>query len=98
MTAKSILYTSLAVLFLINLLNFYDRSVGGALVEPIKHEFKLSDQEIGLLGSALGLQEAMLVVPLLLFLLAVVLYAGSRTAVADINRRQAVAVPPAPAA
>src|SRR5450759_4749976 len=40
------------VLFGINLLNFYDRNAPGALVEPLRHEFSLSDTQIGLLGSA----------------------------------------------
>src|SRR5260370_7237731 len=40
------------VLFGINLLNFYDRNAPGALVEPMRHEFGLSDTQIGLLGSA----------------------------------------------
>ena len=35
----------------INLLNFYDRQAPGALVEPIRREFGLSDTQIGLLGS-----------------------------------------------
>ena len=45
--------TLLSVLVLcgINLLNFYDRQVPGALVEPMRKEFRLSDTEIGLLGS-----------------------------------------------
>jgi MFS family permease len=40
------------VLFAINVLNFYDRHVPGALVEPIRREFHLSDAQNGLLGSA----------------------------------------------
>jgi len=40
------------VLFGINLLNFYDRNAPGALVEPMRREFSLSDTQIGLLGSA----------------------------------------------
>jgi predicted MFS family arabinose efflux permease len=39
------------VLFAINIMNFYDRLVPGALVEPIRKEFQLSDTQIGLLGS-----------------------------------------------
>ena len=35
----------------VNLLNFYDRQVPGALVEPMRKEFHLSDTQIGLLGS-----------------------------------------------
>jgi MFS family permease len=40
------------VLFGVNVLNFYDRHVPGALVEPIRREFQLSDAQNGLLGSA----------------------------------------------
>ena len=43
---------SVAVLFAINVLNFYDRHVPGALVEPMRREFHLNDTQIGLLGSA----------------------------------------------
>jgi MFS family permease len=45
--------TLLSVLVLcgINLLNFYDRQAPGALVEPMRKEFRLSDTQIGLLGS-----------------------------------------------
>jgi MFS family permease len=39
------------VLSAINLLNFYDRQAPGALVEPMRREFGLSDTQIGLLGS-----------------------------------------------
>lgn len=35
----------------INLLNFYDRQAPGALAEPMRREFGLSDTQIGLLGS-----------------------------------------------
>jgi MFS family permease len=39
------------VLCAINLLNFYDRQAPGALAEPMRREFGLSDTQIGLLGS-----------------------------------------------
>ena len=42
----------MAVLFAANILNFYDRHVPGALVEPMRKEFHLDDTQIGLLGSA----------------------------------------------
>ena len=42
---------SLAVLFAINVLNFYDRQVLGALLEPIRKEFHLSDTQLGALGT-----------------------------------------------
>jgi MFS family permease len=43
---------SLAVLVAVNILNFYDRHVIGALTEPIRKEFGLSDGQVGLMGSA----------------------------------------------
>ena len=61
---KKSLVVSLAVLFLINILNFYDRNVAGALAEPMKKEFDLSDKEIGLLGSAFIWIYAIVGVPL----------------------------------
>lgn len=42
----------LAVLVAINVLNFYDRQVAGAVVEPVRKEFHLSDTQIGLLNTA----------------------------------------------
>jgi MFS family permease len=45
------LRSSLAVLFAINVLNFYDRQVLGALLEPIRREFHLSDTQLGALGT-----------------------------------------------
>ena len=38
---------ALAVLFLINTLNFYDRLALGAILEPLRHEFKLTDAQLG---------------------------------------------------
>ncbi len=43
---------ALAVLVAVNILNFYDRHVIGALTEPIRKEFHLSDSQVGLMGSA----------------------------------------------
>ncbi|HEV2447028.1 MAG TPA: MFS transporter [Candidatus Sulfopaludibacter sp.] len=45
-------YSSLAVLVAVNILNFYDRHVIGALTEPIRKEFGLTDSQVGLIGSA----------------------------------------------
>jgi MFS family permease len=42
----------LAVLVAINILNFYDRQVAGAVVEPVRKEFLLSDTQVGLLNTA----------------------------------------------
>ena len=44
--------TALAVLVAVNILNFYDRHVIGALTEPIRKEFGLTDSQVGLMGSA----------------------------------------------
>jgi MFS family permease len=43
---------SLAVLVAVNILNFYDRHVIGALTEPIRKEFSLTDAQVGLMSSA----------------------------------------------
>ena len=43
--------SALLVLVAINILNFYDRNVLGALAEPIRKEFALTDTQVGLLGS-----------------------------------------------
>jgi MFS family permease len=53
-----------AVLFAVNILNFYDRHVPGALVEPMRKEFNLNDTQVGLLGSAFIWLYAIVGVPL----------------------------------
>jgi predicted MFS family arabinose efflux permease len=58
------LWLSVVVLFAINILNFYDRHVPGALVEPMRREFHLNDTQIGLLGSAFIWLYAIVGVPL----------------------------------
>ena len=55
---------SLAVLVAVNILNFYDRNVVGALAEPIRGEFHLDDTQIGLLGSVFIWLYAIVGVPL----------------------------------
>ncbi|HEY6254045.1 MAG TPA: MFS transporter [Candidatus Angelobacter sp.] len=50
--SRTAAYWSLFVLVAINILNFYDRQVAGAVVEPIRHEFNLSDTQIGLINTA----------------------------------------------
>src|SRR3974390_3401491 len=42
---------ALSLLFAVNLLNFFDRQLLGALAEPIRHEFHLSDTSLGFLGT-----------------------------------------------
>jgi MFS family permease len=43
---------TLAVLFCVNVLNFYDRQALGALVEPLRREFHLSDAQLGAIPTA----------------------------------------------
>ncbi len=38
---------ALAVLFLVNVLNFYDRQALAAVLEPLRHEFQLTDTQLG---------------------------------------------------
>lgn len=55
---------SIAVLFAINIMNFYDRNAPGALVEPMRREFGLTDTQVGLMGSAFIWIYAIVGVPL----------------------------------
>ena len=52
------------MLVAVNILNFYDRNVVGALAEPIRREFHLDDTQIGLLGSVFIWLYAIVGVPL----------------------------------
>ncbi len=54
----------LLILVAINIMNFYDRNVAGALAEPMRKEFHLSDSQIGLLGSLFIWLYAIVGVPL----------------------------------
>src|SRR5258708_16137665 len=54
---------ALFVLFAINLLNFFDRQLPGALAEPIRKEFHLSDTSLGLLGTVATLMYALARLP-----------------------------------
>jgi MFS family permease len=56
--------TVLAVLFAVNLLNFYDRVAPGALAEPLRREFSLSDAQLGGLSTAFTLVYAVAGLPL----------------------------------
>jgi MFS family permease len=53
----------LAVLFAINLLNFYDRQALGPLAEPIRKEFHLTDTQLGVLGTVFTVLYAIVGVP-----------------------------------
>lgn len=55
---------ALVVLVAINILNFYDRNVTGALTEPVRKEFHLSDTQVGFIGSAFIWLYALVGVPL----------------------------------
>ena len=55
---------ALFVLFGINLLNFFDRQIPGALGEPIRKDFHLSDTALGLLGTVFTLIYAVVGLPL----------------------------------
>jgi MFS family permease len=54
---------ALLILFVINLLNFFDRQIIGALGEPIRKEFHLSDTSLGLLGTVFTLMYAVVGLP-----------------------------------
>src|SRR3954451_7353366 len=55
---------TLAVLFLINVLNFYDRQALGAVIEPLRHEFHLTDQQLGAIPTAFVIVYALAGIPL----------------------------------
>jgi predicted MFS family arabinose efflux permease len=55
---------ALFLLFAINLLNFFDRQLLGALGEPVRHEFHLSDTALGFLGTIVTIIYAFVGLPL----------------------------------
>src|SRR5438045_3233479 len=57
-------YFALAVLFLINLLNFFDRAIPAVVLESIGIEFSLSDTSLGIVAIAFTLVHAVIGVPL----------------------------------
>jgi MFS family permease len=54
---------TLAILFAINLLNFFDRNIIGAVVEHLRKDWGLSDSQIGWLSTAFTLLYAVVGVP-----------------------------------
>ncbi len=64
MTDRSRTTYALWVLFAINAMNFFDRQIGGALAEPIRKEWNLSDGALGALGTAFTLLYAFVGIPL----------------------------------
>src|SRR6267154_935044 len=63
-TRRSTTWWPLAVLVAINVLNFYDRQVAGAVVEPVRKEFHLTDTEIGGLNFAFTMLYGLVGLPL----------------------------------
>jgi MFS family permease len=64
MSFRNKAWFALAVLFAINLMNFFDRQILGAVGETIRNEWKLSDTALGTLGTAFTLLYAAVGVPL----------------------------------
>lgn len=64
MTTRSKATFALWVLFGINLMNFFDRQILGAVGEVIRNEWKLSDTALGTLGTAFTLLYAAVGLPL----------------------------------
>jgi predicted MFS family arabinose efflux permease len=54
----------LLVLFLVNVLNIFDRQALGAVLEPLRHEFGLSDTQLGALPTAFTVVYALAGLPL----------------------------------
>jgi MFS family permease len=61
---KGVTWWPLAVLVAINVLNFYDRQVAGAVVEPVRKEFSLSDTQIGFLNTVFTVLYGIVSLPL----------------------------------
>jgi MFS family permease len=55
---------TLTVLFLVNVLNIYDRQALGAVLEPLRREFHLTDQQLGAIPTAFIVVYALAGVPL----------------------------------
>jgi predicted MFS family arabinose efflux permease len=55
---------TLAVLFLVNVLNIYDRQALGAVLEPLRREFQLTDRQLGAIPTAFVIIYALAGVPL----------------------------------
>ncbi len=55
---------ALAVLFLVNVLNYYDRQALGALVEPLRHQFHLGDTQLAAIPTLVTIVYAVAGVPL----------------------------------
>src|SRR5467141_2239092 len=60
---RSGVWFALWVLFAINAINFFDRQILGAVGEPIRKEWGLTDSTLGALGTAFTLLYAFVGVP-----------------------------------
>lgn len=58
------IYYALSILFLINLLNFFDRAIPAVVLESIGKEFRLNDTSLGLIAIAFTLVHAVVGIPL----------------------------------
>ena len=65
-TTRRLVFT-LGVLLAINTMNFFDRQILPAVQEKIRHAWKLSDSELGWLGTAFILLYAVVGLPLGIF-------------------------------
>src|SRR5258706_2354081 len=63
-SSKTAVWYAMTVLFAINALNFFYRNFLGAVGEPIRKEFDLSDASLGALGTAFILLYAVVGIPL----------------------------------
>jgi len=63
-TVKSGATYAVGVLFAINAMNFFDRQIIGAVTEPIRREWGLSDTELGVLATVFTLLYAVVGLPL----------------------------------
>jgi predicted MFS family arabinose efflux permease len=61
--SRNATYT-LVLLFLVNFLNFFDRTIPAVVLEPIRAEYKLDDTSLGLLGTSFTLTYAFAGIPL----------------------------------
>ena len=55
---------TLAVLFFVNVLNIYDRQALGAVLEPLRREFHLTDQQLGAIPTAFIIVYALAGIPI----------------------------------
>ena len=55
---------ALVVLFFVNVLNYYDRQALGALVEPLRHQFRLNDTQLAAIPTLVTMVYAVAGVPL----------------------------------